>query len=48
MLDCGPSGVMVYVMVPVPPLAAELMVPLLLPLHKGSTNVALVNVTALG
>ena len=39
---------MVYVIVPVPPLAAELIVPLLFPLHKGSTNVALVKLIVAG
>ena len=39
---------MVYVIVPVPPLADELIVPLLFPLHNGATKLALVNDTTVG
>ena len=47
-LDCGPNGDMVYVIVLVPPLAADVIVPLLSPLHKGSTKLALVNDKTVG
>ena len=47
-LDCGPNGDMVYVIVLVPPLAEDVIVPVFPPLHKGATKLALVNATAVG
>ena len=47
-LLCGPKGEIVYVLVPVPPVATEAIVPFALPLHKGATNEAEVNVKAAG
>ena len=45
--DCGPNGVMVYVTGPTP-VADAVIVPLLLPLHKGCVKLALVKEGATG
>ena len=47
-LDCGPNGDIVYVIVLVPPLAEDVIVPVFPPLHKGSTKLALVNDKTVG
>ena len=38
--DCGPNGEIVKVFVPVPPVALDVMLPLLLPKHNGDTKLA--------